>query len=70
MQTKMNCYDSEIWRLSSFDSQQKYGKKYYFVLVGSIDKQLFYEHEFKINEPYIRSTLMNNAFLSSFKEKR
>ena len=48
MRTKMNCYDSEIWRLSSFDSQQKYGKKYYFVLVGSIDKQLFYEHEFKL----------------------
>ena len=43
----MNCYDIKIWRLSDFDSQQRYGNKYYFVLAVSIDKQLFYEHEFK-----------------------
>ena len=41
----MNCYDSEICRPSNFDSQQRYGNKYY--LAVSIDKQLFYEHEFK-----------------------
>ena len=42
----MNCYDCEFWRPSSFDSQQRYGHKY-FALAVSIDKQLFYEYEFK-----------------------
>ena len=42
----MNCYDNEIWRPSNFESQQ--GRLFHFVLLAlSIDKQLFYEHEFK-----------------------
>ena len=30
--TKINRYDSEIYRPSNFDSQQRYGNKYYFIL--------------------------------------
>ena len=28
----MDYYDSEFWRPSNFDSQQRYGNKYYFIL--------------------------------------
>ena len=41
----MNCYDSEIWGPSNFVSQQR--RLLHFVLAVSIDKQLFYKHEFK-----------------------
>ena len=34
-----------IWKPSNFGSQQK--RLFHFVLAVSIDKQLFYEHEFK-----------------------
>ena len=37
----MNCYDSEIWRPSNFDSQQRCNNKCYFVLTVSVDTQLF-----------------------------
>ena len=40
----MNCYDSEIWGPSNFVSQQR--RLLHFVLAVSIDKQLFYKHEF------------------------
>ena len=46
MPTKMNCYDSKIWRPYKFDSQQR--GLLHFVLAVSIDKQLLYEHEFKL----------------------
>ena len=42
----MNCYDSKIWRPYKFDSQQR--GLLHFVLAVSIDKQLLYEHEFKL----------------------
>ena len=45
MPTKINCYDSKIWRPSNFDSRQRI--LFHFVLALSIDKQLFYEYEFK-----------------------
>ena len=43
----MNCYDSEIWRLSNFDIQQI--ALFHLALAVSLDKQLFYEHEFKFS---------------------
>ena len=46
MPTKMNCYDSKIRRPYKFDSQQR--GLLHFVLAVSIDKQLLYEHEFKL----------------------